>query len=179
MKENVKKSHQKVTIFVLKNRTLVEIGLITSPYVPFISKPFIESVTRTQVIRLIENAYKMSSVVEFVRTRFSLLVFCSAIISIYTFYKTGSEPLSHDHSVQLDTPNDTANRIFEMKKCFLISFNFNQSHEINITESDRTNENIEFFEDILDAKKQPIPDRSIFFIESSCVKDGLAALNAR
>ncbi|XP_055305844.1 lactosylceramide 4-alpha-galactosyltransferase-like [Sitodiplosis mosellana] len=40
-------------------------------------------------------------------------------------------------------------------------------------------DDIILFEDIYEAEKQPTPDRSIFFIETSCVRNGLAALNAR
>lgn len=35
------------------------------------------------------------------------------------------------------------------------------------------------FHDILGAIKQPTPDRSIFFIETSCLRNGIATLNAR
>lgn len=35
------------------------------------------------------------------------------------------------------------------------------------------------FEDILEAEKQPIPDRTIFFIETSCIQNGLAKLTGR
>lgn len=38
---------------------------------------------------------------------------------------------------------------------------------------------IVLFEDILEAEKQPIPDRTIFFIETSCIENGLAKLNGR
>ncbi|XP_055296305.1 lactosylceramide 4-alpha-galactosyltransferase-like [Sitodiplosis mosellana] len=41
------------------------------------------------------------------------------------------------------------------------------------------NDNITLFEDILEAEKKPTADRSVFFIESSCVRNGLAALTAR
>lgn len=40
-------------------------------------------------------------------------------------------------------------------------------------------DNMTLFEDILEAKKKPISNRSVFFIESSCVRNGLAALTAR
>ena len=72
--------------------------------------------------------------------------------------------------------------------CFLcINYlnNNNQSKDITILKTcfiptqRYGDDNITLFEDILEAKKKPIPDRSVFFIESSCVRNGLAALTAR
>lgn len=62
--------------------------------------------------------------------------------------------------------NIRGKKIENLRTCFIPTLN---SH----------NENITLFEDILEAKIKPRTDRSIFFIESSCVRSGLAALTAR
>lgn len=115
------------------------------------------------------------------RTRFLLIVSSIASISIYTVYQIGGEFQSVNQSIERYSPNDTANKSFEAKTCFLSTFESvsNQSVSRITSESKFRKENIILFEDIFEAKKQPEPDRSIFFIESSCTRNGLAALNAR
>lgn len=38
---------------------------------------------------------------------------------------------------------------------------------------------IVYFEDILDAKKQPIPGKTIFFHETSCTQSGIVQINSK
>ena len=115
------------------------------------------------------------------RTRFLLIVSSVASISIYTVYQIGSEFISRNQPIEVYSVNDTANKSLEAKTCFLSMFESisNQSVPHINFDSKFRNENIILFEDVFEAKKQPEPDRSIFFIESSCVRNGLAALNAR
>lgn len=60
----------------------------------------------------------------------------------------------------------TSKDVTNLKTCFIPTLN-------------HYNENITLFEDILEATKKPIPDRSVFFIETSCRRSGLATLTAR
>lgn len=80
-------------------------------------------------------------------------------------------------------------RIYLLFLCLVLCFSFiilcNKSKNVAnvkvcfIPTLDHFNDNITLFEDILEGKKKPTPNRSVFFIESSCVRNGLASLTAR
>lgn len=110
------------------------------------------------------------------QSRCFLIISSLTIVSIYILYQFESEFISYNQSVEPYSPDETTIRTFKVKTCFLSHSKsiFNQSLGINETQND-----IKLLEDISEAEKQPIPDRTIFFIESSCVNNGLAALNAR
>lgn len=44
---------------------------------------------------------------------------------------------------------------------------------------EQNNKSISYFADILDHEHQPTPGKSIFFLETSCWKNGIATLNSR
>lgn len=90
------------------------------------------------------------------RLIFSVILFslCFTVICTYIY-------LNYADSVK-------RNNIIEIKKCFLPT----------ICDKNDGN-NITLLDDILESKKKPTPDRSVFFIESSCKRNRLATLTAR
>ncbi|XP_055305832.1 lactosylceramide 4-alpha-galactosyltransferase-like [Sitodiplosis mosellana] len=113
------------------------------------------------------------------RSRYLLIVSSLTIIAIYTVYQIGSEFISHQLMIELYSPNDTAKRAIVAKTCFLLTPELISNQSVEPMNFQSRNGNITLFEDIFAAEKQPTLDRTIFFIESSCVRNGLAALNAR
>lgn len=77
--------------------------------------------------------------------------------------------------------NDDTNITLAPIACFLSisTIPCNNTNGFNADDEITFFDNIILFEDVLEAERKPTRDRSIFFIESSCIKNGLATLSAR
>lgn len=89
------------------------------------------------------------------RKHIVLLLFCFIVI-FGCFYHTNYN----------NNNNNKRNNFDKLKVCF-------------IPKLPKHNDNITLFDDVLESKRQPTPDRSVFIIESSCIRNRLATLTAR
>lgn len=105
-----------------------------------------------------------------------------AVISIFTSYQIGFETKIYSEQVQMCFSNDNIDIILEPIACYLpISTVPCNSTDSGVTSIDDIAliDDIILFEDIFEAERKPTPDRSIFFIETTCVSNGLAVLSSR
>lgn len=82
------------------------------------------------------------------------------IILVYLLYHIGSQ------RERVCSLNENKNIGLDQESCFT-------STPIDLCDD------IILYDDIFEAVKKPTPDRTIFFIETSCVRNGLASLKPR
>lgn len=119
--------------------------------------------------------------------QYLIIILCLVIIVIYSFYEI--EIKNHDEIVQLDSVYDITNSSYDQnhvkfeKLCSVDGIKNSSNDQKSCfmpTSSDVSRcDDIILFDDIFAAEIQPTPDRSVFFIATSCIRNGIAALNAR
>lgn len=65
------------------------------------------------------------------------------------------------------------------KKNLLMKSEFIEMNNVSLCYAESEQSSVTYFTDIMDHKRQPITGKSIFFLETSCSKTGIATLNAR
>lgn len=98
--------------------------------------------------------------------RFSLALACSVVLFVTIL--TDSRFLQSTSRFKFKTPsvNDLIpSELNDISRCYY--------------KSSDSNDSFRYFDDILDAEKQPTPGKAIFFHETTCSKTGVVNLNAK
>lgn len=109
----------------------------------------------------------------FILIQFPLLSACLLIVALFAIAIWIAKTCEQEDSIKRSqfSPHsfysfEETLRIKEAKRCFR-------------PKNDGIYENLQLLDDVLEGKKRPQPNNSIFFHETSCSENGLVVLNAR